>query len=419
MTQKTMRVLRWCVSTDDRIGMVRDIVAEIAAEQGNVEAMEVVVKSVYVRFGLDRRRISSLRTRLETVQGVHGIQDVDRLPFEADEEALVRRVMRQDAHTVLSFETLTYASEAMGKVVQIASTVAKSDASVLITGESGTGKELLARAIHNVSRRRDRRFVPINCAAIPDALLESELFGYVEGAFTGAVRGGKPGLFEIANGGTLLLDEIGEMNPLLQAKVLRVLADGELRKVGSTSSVKVDVRIIAATNRDVPSLVEKGMFREDLYYRLNVIPLHIPPLRERREDIAPLVHRFLSRLSRELEREFRVSDEAWNCLLAYDYPGNVRELQNIVERACYLNEGNLMRPVHFLLPVRNPTTGCQPTSSTLKERVRDYEICLIEEALRKAGSLRKAAQILGTTHTALVNKLKHKTGKAKESHDET
>jgi transcriptional regulator with PAS, ATPase and Fis domain len=253
--------VRWCIETDDRIGMVRDIVTEIADLAVNLEAMQVVSRFVYVRLLIQNAVLPVLESKLRRVPGVALIQKISLLPFEAEEKRLIRRVMQQDTEeNLLSFADMTTESQEMKQVIHTAKAVARSDAPVLITGESGTGKELLARAIHNTSSRLSEQFVPVNCAAIPDTLLESELFGYVDGAFIGAKRGGKPGLFEVAHGGTLFLDEIGEMNVLLQAKLLRVLADGEVRRIGSTSSTHINVRIIAATNQNLDDMLKTGSF---------------------------------------------------------------------------------------------------------------------------------------------------------------
>ncbi len=392
--------------------MVRDIVAEIADLAVNLEAMQAVSRFVYVRILIQKALIPVLEEKLQNVPGVSNIREIPLLPFEAEEQRLIRRVMKQDAEaTVLSFSDITTQSKQMIQVIRVAKAVASSDAPVLITGESGTGKELLARAIHNASQRYRERFIPVNCAAIPENLLESELFGYVEGAFTGAQRGGRPGLFEVAQGGTLFLDEIGEMNISLQAKLLRVLADGEVRRIGSTVPVHIDVRILAATNQNLDNMLKEGSFRTDLFYRLNVIPLHLPPLRVRKEDILPLASRFLEHMSLKLNREFQWTKEALDALCAYEYRGNIRELQNIVERACYLADGlyidswclNLQNHKESRLPSQIPSRS---RNESLREKVQAYEIELIQHAIREYGSLRRAAKSLGTTHTALSNKLK-------------
>lgn len=233
-------------------------------------------------------------------------------------------------------------SEPIQQIKSTISRVARTGATVLITGESGTGKELAARALHDLSDRKSERFVAVSCAALPETLLESELFGHVKGAFTGATMT-KTGRFEAADGGTLFLDEIGDISPEIQVKLLRVLESMQFEKVGSSESIKVDVRVIAATNRDLKARIEEGKFREDLYYRLNVINIHMPPLRERREDIMTLVENFIELNNQKLGCGIDgVTPEAKDVLLSYDWPGNVRELINIIERACVLARGDVI-----------------------------------------------------------------------------
>jgi Nif-specific regulatory protein len=224
------------------------------------------------------------------------------------------------------------------EVFRILAKVAPSDSTILVTGESGTGKELLVRALHRNSRRRDKPFVPINCGAIPRELLESELFGHEKGAFTHAIRT-KVGRFEMAQGGTVFLDEIGEMDLSLQVKILRVLQEREFERIGSNRTRKVDVRIITATNRELDLLVTRGLFREDLYYRLNVFPVHVPSLRERKEDITRLLNHFQKEMEQEYGRSLTLTSDTLNLLLGYDWPGNVRELENLVERLVILTDG--------------------------------------------------------------------------------
>ena len=238
---------------------------------------------------------------------------------------------------------------AMNRVLQLARQVAGSRATVLITGESGTGKEMFARYLHAMSKRVDKAFVAVNCAALPEHLLESELFGHEKGAFTGAIAR-KPGKFELADGGTLLLDEISEMDMALQAKLLRVLQEGEIDRVGGTETLKVDVRVLATTNRDLEDWVKQGKFRQDLYFRLNVIPLRLPSLRERSDDVLELAHFFMDMYVREYALPQAVlSQSAMDWLRDYDFPGNVRELQNLMERAVLLANGRPVEPRHFLL----------------------------------------------------------------------
>ncbi|MDD4700631.1 MAG: sigma-54 dependent transcriptional regulator, partial [Desulfovibrio sp.] len=238
---------------------------------------------------------------------------------------------------------------AIARVLQLARQVASSKATVLITGESGTGKEMFARYLHAMSKRDDKAFVAVNCAALPEHLLESELFGHEKGAFTGAIAR-KPGKFELADGGTLLLDEISEMDMALQAKLLRVLQEGEVDRVGGTETLKVDVRVLATTNRDLEDWVKQGKFRQDLYFRLNVIPLRLPSLRERADDVLELAHFFMDMYVREYQLpQAALSQSAVDWLRGYDFPGNVRELQNFMERAVLLANGRPIEPRHFLL----------------------------------------------------------------------
>jgi DNA-binding NtrC family response regulator len=293
--------------------------------------------------------------------------------------------------------------------------VAATDATVLITGESGSGKEVVARAIHAQSSRRSRAFVPVNCAAIPHELLESEMFGHERGAFTGAAAG-RHGLFSTADSGTLFLDEIGEMQLQLQAKLLRVLEDGIVRPVGSDRSAKVDARVIAASNNDLVAAVKKGGFREDLFYRLQVVPISIPPLRERRSDIPLLVEFFLDKIRTRLAgRDWNVTREAMVHLWSYDWPGNVRELENMVERLVILCEDSIIDAP--LLP-SNLVTGSRlaetripatlgETGVNLNSLVRELEGRMINEALKQTGGNKQAAaRLLGLKRTTFSAKLR-------------
>lgn len=308
-----------------------------------------------------------------------------------------------------TFDEIVYSSSAMQRVVSLAKTIATGDSTVLIRGETGTGKELFARALHAASARAKKVFVPVNCAAIPDALLESELFGYEEGAFTGAVKGGKQGLFEYANGGTLFLDEISELSAHLQAKLLRILQDSKVRRIGSNREVSVNVRIIAATNRPLESMIENGRFREDLYYRLNVIPLFLPPLRERAADIPLLTHYFLRRFSAKMSKKVEtVSETALAKLASYPWPGNVRELENVIERAVNIVTGTIVLAEHILLdqqPFLNQpifSAAVQSLDNILDEVERD----VLLRALQQHKTSRQLGKALGISHTAVLKKLK-------------
>jgi transcriptional regulator with GAF, ATPase, and Fis domain len=326
-------------------------------------------------------------------------------------------------------------STTLGEVFRILRKVAPTDSTVLVTGESGTGKELLVRALHTLSARAQKPFVPINCGAIPKELLESELFGHEKGAFTHAIRM-RPGRFELADSGTVFLDEIGEMDLSLQVKILRVLQEKEIERVGGSGPRKVDVRIVAATNRDLESEVQAGRFREDLYYRLNVIPLHLPPLRARGTDILLLITHFLSRFCRRKNRgPLALSPEVRAVFLAYAWPGNVRELENLMERLSILVEGEtvlladlprkildsvgelpeLLAAAPENTPSLPPVQGFSWPALTdmhahapgLKEFLDGIEERLIAEALRRADGVKnQAAEILGIKRTTLIEKLK-------------
>jgi two-component system response regulator PilR (NtrC family) len=289
----------------------------------------------------------------------------------------------------------------MQRIFEVVAQVADTKANVLISGESGTGKEMVARAIHGIGERRSLPFIAVNCAAIPENLLESELFGHVKGAFTGAVQS-KTGLFESADKGTLFLDEIGDLSLPLQVKLLRVIQEKSIRRVGGIDDHRVDVRIIAATNRRLDEEIAAGRFREDLYYRLNVIDIPMPPLRERRDDIPLLVAHFVEKYARELGKPVEgVSEAALNRLVEYRFPGNVRELENVIERAAALSNGptiglELLPPAVLNPAVAPPSPRISPEGVSLERLMADYERGLLLEALGPAGGVKKrAAQLLG------------------------
>ena len=315
------------------------------------------------------------------------------------------------------YENLIGNSEGVHKVCSLIEKVAETDSTILILGESGTGKELVARTIHYNSPRKNKPLIPINCGAIPETLLESELFGHEKGAFTGASTT-RIGRFELADGGTIFLDEIGDMSPTLQVKLLRVLQQREFERVGGVRTIKVDVRIIAATNIDLEHAVHEGKFREDLYYRLNVIPVVIPPLRERADDIPLLMDHFLSHFNKSKKRDIKgFSPAAMDILISYPWPGNIRELENLVERLIILKGNGTICPddlpekfiSHTLnnegaLHITLPETGVN-----LKDVVEEFENNLILQAMQKAqGVKNKAAQLLSLNRTTLVEKLKKK-----------
>jgi two-component system, NtrC family, response regulator AtoC len=361
----------------------------------------------------------SLEGAIEAIK--QGAYDYLAKPFRKEEIKLV--VQRSLDHCRLVRENARFREELKGKddwsplvgsspamleVYKLVARVSESRSTVLLQGESGTGKELIARAIHSNGPRREKPFIPVNCGALPDTLLESEMFGHEKGAFTGAV-GTKTGLFEAANGGTLFLDEIGELGPALQVKLLRVMQDQEVRRVGGTASSKVDVRIIAATNRDLDRCVKEGKFRDDLYYRLNVVRITLPSLVERQEDISMLVHHFLQKCSVGSFSGVRgLLPETMALLKRYRWPGNVRELENAIERAVSLSHGPLLTPEDLPEAIRN-SADSEPAK--VSKESQGHDVCLTLEEVEKRHLLRvlketkgnkvKAAKILGIDRRTL------------------
>jgi transcriptional regulator with GAF, ATPase, and Fis domain len=314
---------------------------------------------------------------------------------------------RMDAR--LFFPEIIGASLAMRGLLSLVKKVAPTDSTVLILGESGTGKELAATSLFEHSLRKEKPFVKLNCAAIPQDLLESELFGHEKGAFTGAVSF-KPGKFDMADGGTIFLDEIGDMPLTLQAKILRVLQEKEFYRVGGSRTIKVDVRFIASTNKNLEKMVQEGLFREDLFYRLNVFTLRLPPLRERKEDIPVLVDHFLKQLPKPIE----ISSVALQMLMAYSWPGNIRELKNVVESSAVIAENNYIEPAQLPAKVTAGFGAADssaerrlPANLTLDERLREVERGIIVEALTKTGGVQaRASELLGINQRSLWHRIK-------------
>jgi len=321
--------------------------------------------------------------------------------------------LRSELQDKYSFNNMIGKAHNMEQVFDLIDTVADSRATVLVTGESGTGKELVARALHYNSSRRSAPFIRLNCAALPKDLMESELFGHEKGAFTGAIKQTR-GRFEMADGGTLLLDEISEIDPALQAKLLRVLQEREFERIGSTQTIKVDVRIVATTNRDLQKEVEAGNFREDLYYRLNVIEMGLPPLRERKEDIPALVQNFVAKYNEENgKRVTGVADETLDALLAYDWPGNIRELENYTERAVVVARGEALAPDDYPQRLTSGPQGRDDGGIHVGMTVHEMERRLIMKTLESCqGNRTEAAGMLGISTRTLRNKL-HEYGEMK------
>ncbi len=351
-------------------------------------------------------------------------------PFQKDELLLVIRKasrycelrrevrrLREELNAREGFRDIIIKSEAMRSVFKLISQIADSQATVLVQGESGTGKEIIARAIHEISGRRAAPFVAVDCSVLPEQLLQSELFGHLKGAFTGAVSE-KKGLFLAADGGTLFLDEIGNISPTVQLNLLRVLQEKEIKPVGAVNSIKVNVRVVAATNSDLESSMREGTFRKDLYYRLAVVTVNLPPLRERREDLAPLAYHFMRKYAHAYNKPISdISPDALRRILENRWPGNVRELENVMERAVLLSSGPVVEESALPLVAAsasgasNGRAGQETPVVSLKEtrrqRLREAERAAIVTALKEArGNRTKAATLLGISRSALYNKLK-------------
>jgi len=359
---------------------------------------------------------------LEAMKG--GAYDYIQKPFKPDEVVLTlrkaeerellrreNRALREEIRKEHKFEDILAKSPNMQAIFRTIAKIAEYKTTVLVTGESGSGKELVARAIHRRSSRRGGPFVPINCGAIPENLLESELFGHKKGAFTDAISD-RRGLFEEADGGTLFLDEIGELPLGLQVKLLRVLEDEKIRRLGEARDIQVDVRIITATHRDLTAETKAGRFREDLFYRLNVLPIHVPPLRERREDIPLLIEHFITRNNTRLGTNIRGMDsECRRLLYEYSWPGNVRELENTIERAMVLAEGDQLVAADLAERIREARDPVQMQLASgelsVKKTMRVIEELLIRRALQKTkGNRTRAAEVLEISHRALLYKIK-------------
>jgi len=354
-----------------------------------------------------------------------GAYDYISKPFKPDEIILTLKKaeererlrkenerLRKEVQKEYSFKNIISKNEKMLNLFEVIKKVAPYKSTILITGESGTGKELIARALHYNSDRSERPFMPVNCGAIPENLLESELFGHAKGAFTDAIRT-KKGLFEEADGGTLFLDEIGELPPQLQVKLLRVLQDGEIRRVGESKSIQIDVRIVAATVKDLVKEVSEGRFREDLFYRLNVLPMHLPPLRERKEDIPMLVHHFIHKYSQSMNKDVvGISPKGLEVLMNYKWYGNVRELENTIERAIVLTDGKNIELENLPIEIQNFQDQIQlaalaEENYSIKKASKFLEMNLIKKALKKTkGNHTHAARLLEISHRALLYKIK-------------
>ncbi len=361
----------------------------------------IMNKAVHIIDAQGKRRAIAISTALlkdeagKVIGGVETFRDMSML-----------EQLRKEIQGRYSCEDIISQSHKMQNIFAVLPNIAESNTTVLIEGESGTGKELFARAIHNLSFRRDKPFVAVNCGALPDTLLESELFGYKAGAFTDAKKD-KPGRFALAEGGTILLDEIGDISPAVQVRLLRVLQDKTYEPLGGVSSVKADVRIITATNKKLDQLVQQGKFRDDLYYRVNVMKLELPPLRDRKEDIPLLVEHFISRFNSLHNKNICcITNEVTTALLAYDYPGNVRELENIIEHCFVLCEGEIIEAKHLPASVR-PALKKENAKNSEPATIKQMEIILITQALRRnKGNKTATAKQLGIDKSTLFRKMK-------------
>ncbi len=396
------------VSREDAVGQrCKDVLKAEICDRGCLlkKTMEtgkpVVNRTVYIVNAEGRRLPISISTALLRDEDDRIIGAVETFRDLSLEEQLRKKIEAR-----YSFEDIISRNHRMHELFSILPDIANSTSTVLIEGESGTGKELVARAIHNLSPRKSRPFVAVNCGALPDTLLESELFGYKAGAFTDA-RKDKPGRFKLAEKGTLFLDEIGDVSPAMQVRLLRVLQEKTYEPLGSVESVRHDVRIIAATNKKLPDLVREGKFREDLYYRINIVRLELPPLRERMEDIPLLVDHFIGHFNVLQNKEIAgVTDEALACLMTYTYPGNIRELENIIERAFILCKSGMIDRIHLPEPVCG-ISGAAEIPAWESMSFRDMEAIFLTNVLRRnAWNKSRTARELGIHKSTLFRKLK-------------
>ncbi|UFJ40996.1 sigma 54-interacting transcriptional regulator [Brevibacillus humidisoli] len=372
-----------CISILQKIGGKKDVIVTGNPFFNDSGEIEMVVTSVR-----DITHLNELKREMEKAKSFSQInQNRYTYSFSSSDDKIIFR------------------SNPMKQIFNKVQQVAPYPTSILLTGPSGVGKEVVANLIHDLSQRKDRPFIKVNCGAIPETLLESELFGYEKGAFTGARQEGKIGLLELADQGTVMLDEIGELPLPLQVKLLRVLQEKQIQRIGSSTVRKLDIRIISATNQNLKALIRRGTFREDLYYRLQVVEIHIPPLAERAEDVGALLDHFFSYFCKQYHVDKQLAAETKAILSSYHWPGNVRELKNLIEGMIVSVPSQTIEPHDLPLHIYEQTTA-PGTALTLKERVEKFEQRIVREAIQKHGSLRKAAQHLGMDHSTLVKKLK-------------
>ena len=396
-----MAMLFWDIKTIDRLSMVEDVLKEFSNYNINIISMKVTSGRILLKSGFHRQ------------------QDILAVKANLDKRADVVSVDYRSGHITpptlpeltcpCYFSDIISNSPCVQTLIEKAFRIADSKYTVLIRGETGTGKELLARAIHNAGQRRFYPFVPVNCSAMPESLMESEFFGYEKGAFSGANSKGKKGLFEMADNGTLFLDEFGEMPLNLQAKLLRVLQDGGIRRVGGTQVIPINARIIVATNASLEKMVDNCQFRADLYYRINVLPLTIPPLRKRPEDISLLIHHFSQKYAKEFQRHLIFDKSCFDFLHQYSWPGNIRELENIIIRLMLMakNEVITLSDLELThLPVFRPNMQGDNADISFKVQMQHEERKIIAQMLRENVSSRHIARTLGVSHTTVLNKIR-------------
>ncbi len=395
------------VLTDLRMEKV-DGMAVLAEVKKHHPATEVIMLTAYAT--VDSAIEAMKRGAFHYIAKPYKIDEVRAQVAQALEKTLLKeelKELKRDLKARHGVSAIVGKSPRIQKLIRTVEQIAPTDCNVLIIGETGTGKELFARAVHYASPRAEQRFVAFNCAAFAEELIVSELFGHERGAFTGAVST-KPGLFEVADGGTLFLDEIGDMPPAMQVKLLRAIQEKVITRVGGTEVIPVDVRIVAATNQDLKQLVDQGRFRSDLYYRLNVVALEVPPLREHKDDVPLLALHFLQKHARKQGKDIdHIEPAMMEALMAYDFPGNVRELENVIERAVTLSQGGALTlrdlPEEVLGASQPPTPGQGQRMPTLEERERDYIVWVLKHT---GGNKTRAAEILGIDRVSLWRKIK-------------
>ncbi|WP_346914052.1 sigma 54-interacting transcriptional regulator [Clostridium sp.] len=408
-------MIRFEIITRDRLGITVEILEKIYNRKINLISMEVFFQKVCVKVeDMEEEEKKGLMKEICNIKDIISVKEMELLYYEQKEKKLKAII---DSIEYREFKNIIGTSKAIERVKNITLAIAKSNSTVLLRGESGTGKEVFAKAIHDISPRSNKNFIAINCAALPETLLESELFGYEPGSFTGAMIGGKDGIIKEAKGGTLFLDEIGEMPMLIQAKLLRVIQEGKIRKIGSNKEEAIDVRIIAATNKNLEDMIKDKTFREDLYYRLNVVPMYIPTLKERLEDIPLFVQFFIDKLNYKLNKSIKGADvEFISELMKYHWPGNIRELQNVIERAMNLCKGEILTVEDLFINFRNDIYSFdhkdikekkfdEYLQLPLKDIMEKCEKEIIEKAIENYKSYRKAASVLKVSHTTIMNKI--------------